>query len=234
MLPSAAGAARADPRKGAAALIRVVDLTAIRVGHEEYTRANRSFGLTTLRSRHVRIRGAKVQLSFRGKSGVSRALSFEDRLVARVFAQCRALGGAHLFKFRAVDGRMRRVNAEHVNEFLRELMGDAHSIKDFRTWSATVCVAVELARAEPAPTQRARKQQLLAASRLAAAQLGNTPAICRKSYVHPLIVEAYTRGHVLPTDRSTAVGRYRTHEASVRRFLMALMRTATPERRKAS
>jgi DNA topoisomerase-1 len=209
-----------------AALLRVVDLTAIRVGHEEYARANDSFGLTTLRTRHVRIRGSAVELRFRGKSGVLRRLSFDDRALAGVVARCRAFGGPHLFQYRDDRGRLRRVDANQLNDFLRQLIGHDFSVKDFRTWAATVCVAVELRRSEPAASQRATRQTLLAAIRKAADHLGNTPAICRKSYVHPLIVDAYERGRMLPMSprlRDGAQG-YRAHENDVRRFLLELAR----------
>jgi len=208
-----------------AALVCIADLTAIRVGHEEYTRENASFGLTTLRKRHVQVRGARVEMHFRGKSGIVRHLAFEDRKVADVVAQCRSAAGQHLFKFRDEKGVWRRVHADHVNAYLRGLMGQQFSLKDFRTWAATVRVAVELARSQPCSTQRAIKQTILAAVRQAAEHLGNTPAICRKSYVHPLIFEAYQQGRVLPkTPKLRDVKlTYARHESCVRRFLLELM-----------
>jgi DNA topoisomerase-1 len=222
---------RGLPReKVLAALVRVVDLTAIRVGHEEYARANNSFGLTTLRVRHVRIRGATVELSFRGKSGIQRRLQFQDRALAQVFTRCRALGGGHMFKFNDEQGRQRRVTAEHVNAFLRELLGrngHHYSIKDFRTWSATVRVAVELAQSEPAASQRAMRKQLLEAVRKGAEHLGNTAAICRKSYVHPLIFEAYAQGRVVEVKAEASL---LAQEDSVRRFLLSLMQPAAVAR----
>lgn len=221
-----------------AALVRVVDLTAIRVGNEEYARENDSFGLTTLRIRHARIRGSRVELRFRGKSGILRRLYFRDRAIANVFAHCRALGGPQLFKFRDESDRVRRIHSSHVNAFLRELIGDSFSIKDFRTWAATVCAAVELSRAEPAHTKRAVRQQLMAAVSKAAEHLGNTPSICRKSYIHPLIMDAYERGRVLPCAPQKAAlptvnVEYHAHEQRVRRFLLSLLRDRA-ELRKAS
>jgi DNA topoisomerase-1 len=220
-----------------AALVRIVDLTAIRVGHEEYTRMNDSFGLTTLRRRHARVRGSRVELRFRGKSGILRHVWFEDPALARVIASCRASHGPQLFTYRDECGRLRRIDANHVNAFLREHMGRDYSIKDFRTWAATVCVAVELGRGDPASTQRATRQQLMAAIRTAAEHLGNTPAVCRKSYVHPLIIDAHARGQVLvagPRLVRAATGAllgYHGHEQSVRTFLLSLMRPRAATRK---
>ncbi|HEX4352283.1 MAG TPA: DNA topoisomerase IB, partial [Polyangiales bacterium] len=145
------------------ALLRIVDLTAIRVGHEEYTRDNDSFGLTTLRRRHARVRGATVELRFRGKSGIQRTITFRDPTLARVIAECHALGGPRLFQYRDAFGAIRAIDATQLNGYLQSLIGKQFSVKDFRTWSATVCVAVELSATEQAKSQRAAKKQLLAA-----------------------------------------------------------------------
>jgi DNA topoisomerase-1 len=210
------------------ALLRIVDLTAIRVGHEEYTRDNDSFGLTTLRTRHARVRGATVELRFRGKSGIQRTITFRDPTLAKVIADCHALGGPRLFQYRDAHGTVRAIDATQLNGYLHSLIGKQFSVKDFRTWSATVCVAVELSATEQAKSQRAAKKQLLAAIRTASTHLGNTPAICRKSYVHPLIMDAYLVGKTLPNGRLTTdlpggVG-YQAHEQAVRRFLLRLIR----------
>ena len=217
-------------------LLCIADITAIRVGHEEYARENASFGLTTLRKRHVQVRGPRVELRFRGKSGISRNLVFVDRQLAMVVAQCRAMTGNKLFKYRDADGELRMVSAHHLNAYLRELIGEQFSVKDFRTWAATVRVAVELARSQPAASQRAMRTTILAAVRSAAEHLGNTPAICRKSYVHPLIFEAYSQGRVLPSVPKLRVvdadgSHYVIHENRVRRFLLEL--EAAPTRRAA-
>jgi DNA topoisomerase-1 len=212
-----------------AALLCIVDLTAIRVGHEEYARDNDSFGLTTLRTRHARVRGSHVELRFRGKSGIARKLEFDDAALATVVAACRALGGPQLFQYRDEKGRTRKVDANQLNAHLRSLVGAKYSVKDFRTWAATVCVAVELRSYGVAATQRAAKKQLLEAIRRAADHLGNTPSICRKSYVHPLIMGAYLEGKTLPRQRGAkldpAAG-YHAHELHVRRFLLRLIREA--------
>jgi len=211
-----------------AALVRCVDLTAIRVGNEEYARENSSFGLTTLRTRHVRVRGSKIELSFRGKSGVKRHLAFSEPRLAKVFSACRALGGPHLFQYRDAHGKLHRIGSSHVNDYLRTLVGPSFSIKDFRTWSATVCVAAELQTLGPQSTERAARKTLLSAIELAAERLGNTPSICRKSYIHPLIMDAYVLGKTLPGASRPALAEgsqtYHAYEGSVRRFLMKLSR----------
>jgi DNA topoisomerase-1 len=216
-----------------AALLRVIDLTAIRVGHEEYTRDNASFGLTTLRTRHVRVRGSRVELRFRGKSGIQRTLSFSDPQLAKVIAKCRALGGPHLFQYRDERGVTRSVDANQLNCYLRGLIGESFSVKDFRTWAATVCVAVELRGRVPATSQRAAKKLLLEAIRTAAAHLGNTPAVCRNSYVHPLIMDGFMLGKTLPKLRvassAEALADYRVHELAVRRFLLRLIKDKSLE-----
>jgi DNA topoisomerase-1 len=209
-----------------AALLRVIDLTAIRVGHEAYTRENASFGLTTLRTRHARIRGAQVELCFRGKSGILRKLTFRDTRLAKIVAACRALGGPHLFQYVDSRGTPRPVDAAQLNAYLRSLAGRTYSVKDFRTWAATVCVAVELRLNGPANSQRAARKALLEAIRKAASHLGNTPTVCRKSYVHPLIIDAYMEGKTLPA-RKIAVapgGDYHAHENAVRQFLLQLLK----------
>jgi DNA topoisomerase I len=220
---------RGLPReKVMAALLCIVDLTAIRIGNEEYTRDNASFGLTTLRTRHARVRGSQVELRFRGKSGVPRLLRFADPKLAKVVASCRALRGPHLFQYRDERGRKRNVDSAQLNQYLRTLVGPKYSVKDFRTWAATVCVAVELRSIGAAQSQRAARKQLLLAIRTAAEHLGNTPSICRKSYIHPLIMSAYLDGKTLPAPRMAALTGtdYRAHELAVRRFLLRLIRDA--------
>jgi DNA topoisomerase-1 len=208
-----------------AALLRIVDLTAIRVGHEEYTRDNDSFGLTTLRKRHAKVRGNEVELKFRGKSGIMREVRFRDARLAKIISACRALRGPQLFQYVDEAGKPRPIHADHLNAYLRTITAERFSVKDFRTWSATVSVAVELRTLGPATSQRAAKKSVLAAVRKAAEYLGNTPSVCRKSYVHPTILEAYLAGQCLPeAPASSAAGRagQGLHEECVLAFLDAL------------
>jgi DNA topoisomerase-1 len=207
--------------KVCAALLRIVDLTGIRVGHEEYARANSSYGLTTLRVRHARVRGQEVELRFRGKSGVARCVRFRDARLAQFVAACRALRGRQLFHYLDEQGRPRRVTADHLNAYLRSLTAPRYSVKDFRTWSATVSVAVDLRERGPAASPRHGKKMVLEAVRKAAEYLGNTPAVCRKSYVHPGLFEAYFEGEVLPPDPPRGGASASARERAVLAFLEA-------------
>ncbi|HET8937788.1 MAG TPA: DNA topoisomerase IB [Polyangiales bacterium] len=204
-----------------AALLRIVDLTGIRVGHEEYTRANNSFGLTTLRSHHVRVRGAEVELRYRGKSGVQRNVRFRDARIARLISECRALGGRQLFYYCDEAGQQRSVRAEQLNAYLRELTAPHYSVKDFRTWAATVKVALDLRDRGVASSQRHGRKMVLEAVRTAAEYLGNTPAVCRSSYVHPGVFEAYFEGAILPPDPPRRGAAAHAREAAVLAFLEA-------------
>ena len=202
-----------------AALLRIIDLTGIRVGNEEYARANSSYGLTTLRARHVRVRGREIELSFRGKSGVARRVRFRDARLARLIVACRALRGRQLFQYLDEGGRPRAVRSEHLNAYLRALTAPRYSVKDFRTWSATVSVALDLRERGPAESQRHAKKTVLEAVRKAAEYLGNTPTVCRKSYVHPGVFEAYFEGQVLPADPPRGGASVSARERAVLAFL---------------
>ena len=167
-----------------AAVLRLLDRTRIRVGNEEYARVNGSFGLSTLRARHVRVNGDEIRFMFRGKSGRDQQVALQDERVARIVRRCRDLPGQHLFKYR--DGRKaRRITSSDVNAYLRDAMGEEFTAKDFRTWAASLIVARELfgKPAEHGPTPR---EAVVAA----AAELGNTPAVCQRAYVHPAILAA--------------------------------------------
>jgi DNA topoisomerase I len=203
-----------------AALLRIVDLTGLRVGNEEYARSNNSFGLTTLRARHARVRGNEVELRFRGKSGVQRCVRFRDARIAKLISDCRALRGRQLFYYHDEDGARCAVRSDHLNTYLRGLTEPRYSVKDFRTWSATVMVALDLRERGVGSSQRQSKKMVLEAVRSAAEYLGNTPAVCRSSYVHPGLFEAYFAGHVLPPD-TTRPSNAQLREAAVLAFLEA-------------
>lgn len=175
-----------------AALVRLLDATRLRVGNESYARENGSYGLSTLRSRHAQVRGPTVRLRFRGKGGVMHESEVEDPRVARVVRQCQELPGQELFQYVDDQGAPHRVQAGDVNSYLREASGGDFSAKDFRTWHATV-LALELTRLAceqgmregNAPPGRVSGATIVAA---VARQLGNTPAVCRKAYVHPAVL----------------------------------------------
>ncbi|WP_053234671.1 DNA topoisomerase IB [Sandaracinus amylolyticus] len=181
-----------------ATAVRLLDTTAIRVGNEEYTRENHSYGLTTLTRRHVKLQGDEIAFHFRGKSGKERFVSVRDPRVARVVRKCAELPGQVLLKYRAEDGSLHAIHSHDVNEYLREAAGDAFTAKDFRTWSATVLAGLALRRicSGEAPPRSVEKQ-VVAAIKAVAEVLGNTPAVCRKCYVHPLVVEAHKDGALL-------------------------------------
>ena len=172
-----------------AAIVRLLDTTLIRVGNDEYARQNGSFGLTTLRSRHVAFRGNELRLKFRGKSGVLHEAAVDDRRIARVVRKCQALPGQALFQYEDSQGVAHGVDSGDVNDYLREASGGDFTAKDFRTWHGSV-LALSLwhGRDEPAPMSRRDATALLA---IVAGRLGNTVAVCRKAYVHPRVLEAW-------------------------------------------
>jgi DNA topoisomerase-1 len=206
-----------------ATVVRLLEETHVRVGNETYARDNDSYGLTTLRTRHVRVEGEKrIRLKFRGKSGVEHAITIEDRRLAKTVKRCRDLPGETLFTFVDDAGEPQPVRSDDVNAYLRETTGADFSAKDFRTWTATVTCATELARAEPVATVAEAKQTLKAACTVAATLLGNTPTVCRNAYVHPAVVETYldTRELVLPKARAAAAtARLDDDERRVLKFL---------------
>jgi DNA topoisomerase-1 len=167
-----------------AALLRLLDRTRIRIGNEEYARSNRSFGLSTLRTRHVSVRGDEIRFAFRGKSGRLHEVAVEDPRVARTLRRCLELPGQLLFQY-LDDGTPRKLTSSDINDYLRDAMGEEFTAKDFRTWSASVIVARELF--APGPERPPSPRE---AVRIAADALGNTPAVCQRAYVHPAVLEA--------------------------------------------
>ena len=181
-----------------AAVIRLLEHTLIRVGNEEYSRSNHSYGLTTLRDRHVSVRGAVMRFRFRGKSGVVRDVVVRDARLAAIVRRCRAIRGPQLFQYLDETGSARAISSADVNAFLRQSSGRDLSAKDFRTFHGTVLTALALQAEGVAASQRAARRVVMAALRGTAERLGNTPAVCRRAYVHPVLLEAYERGSVLP------------------------------------
>lgn len=186
-------------RKLLAAMVRLLDRRFMRVGDERYRRDNGSFGLTTLRARHVRVSGDRIRLRFRGKSGKEHDVSLADRRLARIVRRCLDLPGYELFRY-VEDGETRKVCATDVNAYLQEVAGADYTAKDFRTWGATVIATVLLTRYGLPPSLGERAKTVNRALRAAAHALRNTLAVCRKSYVHPGVVDAYLAG-ALPARR---------------------------------
>jgi DNA topoisomerase-1 len=206
-----------------ATVVWLLEKTLIRVGNDEYARENRSFGLTTLRNRHVAVTGYTMRFEFRGKSGIQRSVSIVDRRIARIVQQCQTLPGQELFKYVDDDGRRQDVDSGDINQYLRAITGHDVSAKDFRTWAATMHAATLLREIGPANSQREAKANVVRAIDQVAERLGNTRAVCRKYYVHPIIIGAYMNGTVAerPPEPDTTKRRRRT--ASLRADEVAVL-----------
>jgi DNA topoisomerase I len=178
-------------RKVLATIVRLLERTFIRIGNEEYARENKSFGLTTLKNRHVTVKGAQVRFRFRGKSGRQHEVDLADRRVAKVIAKCQDLPGQDLFQYVDEGGEVQDVTSQDVNGYLRQIEAEDFTAKDFRTWGGTVLAAIALSKQEEFETRKQAKSNIKTAICAVAELLGNTPATCRKCYVHPVIVEAY-------------------------------------------
>jgi DNA topoisomerase-1 len=180
-----------------ATVVQLLEATLMRVGNEEYARANDSFGLTTLRDRHVDIVGATLQFHFRGKSGKDHTVEINDRRLALIVKRCQDIPGQELFQYRDDEGQRRTIDSADVNEYLRQASGQDFTSKDFRTWNGTVLAVRALQTCGVGESAVQAKKAVVEAIKTVAAQLGNTPAICRKCYVHPAVIEAYLEGVLL-------------------------------------
>jgi DNA topoisomerase-1 len=190
-------ARRGLPReKVLAAVIRVMEITLIRVGNEEYAKQNKSFGLTTLRDRHARIAGGKAIFEFRGKSGKVHQTGFHDRRLARIVKACQDLPGQRLFQYVDEDGERHAVESADVNAYIRETLGEDFSAKDFRTWAGTVSAARALMLSEACTTATQAKRNISTCVKAVAGVLGNTAAVCRGSYIHPTVLQSYAKGEL--------------------------------------
>lgn len=174
-----------------AIIVRLLEMTLVRIGNEEYARTNKSFGLTTLRNKHVQVDGSKVEFQFRGKSRVQHTLKLQDRRMANIIKRMRDLPGQELFQYVDETGERHAVSSEDVNDYLRTLTGEDYSAKDFRTWAGTMLATVTLLELEQYATPVQAKKNIDEAIKLVAQKLGNTPRICRSCYVHPLLIDSY-------------------------------------------
>src|SRR3954465_10756834 len=184
-----------------AAVVQLLEKSLIRVGNEEYARQNHSFGLKTLQDKHGDVRGASLRFEFRGKSGVKHRVAVNDRRLARIVKQCRDLPGQDLFQYIDDDGRRCDVTSGDVNAYLKSITGQNFTAKDFRTWAATVLCATALDELDTAESQAKARKNMLQAIEAVAGVLGNTRAVCRKSYIHPAVMDAYLDGTTLATLR---------------------------------
>lgn len=177
--------------KVVAIVVRLLEETMIRIGNPEYVRQNQSYGLTTLRKRHLKLDKNSILLKFKGKSGKVRELAIEDRQLARLIKKCQELPGQTLFQYLDEENHRHTVQSDDVNEYLKMITGEDFTAKDFRTWGGTVTAASSLYQLGPTITEKAGKSNIAQAIKATANSLGNTPAVCRQYYVHPQILSAY-------------------------------------------
>jgi DNA topoisomerase-1 len=180
-----------------ATIVRLMETTSIRVGNTEYARENGSYGLTTMRNRHVSVHGATVTFDFKGKSGVHHTIDVQNRRLARIVQQCHDLPGYELFQYLDEAGDRHTVDAADVNDYLHQITGQHFTAKDFRTWAGTVLAAMLLREFEPYQNQTQAKKNVIQAIKTVAERLGNTPSVCRKCYIHPAVLEVYFSGAML-------------------------------------
>jgi len=179
-----------------ATAVRLLELTLIRVGNARYAKQNRSYGLTTLHKRHLDLTGTALTFAFRGKSGVEHEVRVRDRRLATVVRSLRELPGQQLFKYRDADGALCAITSDDVNAYIREAMGDNFSAKDFRTWAGTVSAARVLRETEPPGSAGDAKRRITVCVKAVAGLLGNTPTVCRSSYIHPAVFDLYDSGRL--------------------------------------
>ena len=177
-----------------ATIVSLMEATHIRVGNEEYARENKSYGLTTMRNKHVEVHGSDVTFTFQGKSRVHHTVSLHDKRLARIIKRCEEIPGHELFQFLDSEGNHHTIDSADVNEYLRDITGQHFTAKDFRTWAGTVLAAQMLHEFEPFQNATQAKKNIVEAIKKVASELGNTPSVCRKCYVHPAVIEAYMGG----------------------------------------
>jgi DNA topoisomerase I len=202
-----------------ATVVRLLDRTLIRVGNDEYARENRSYGLTTLRRKHVQVKGAILRFTFRGKSGVEHSVALNDPRLARIIQRCRDLPGQEMFQYLDSFRKRQSVSSDDVNAYLREITGRDITAKDFRTWGGTMVAAMELRAMGPASSRREADRNIVRVIDAVAERLGNTRAVCRKYYVHPALLHAYHLGLTAPLSPAPPPRRSRRElpEAALRR-----------------
>ena len=177
-----------------AAIVQIMEKTLIRVGNEEYARQNDSFGLTTFKDKHAKIKGRKLHFEFRGKSGIEHEIDLEDPRLAHIAKRCQDLPGQDLFQYLDEQGNVCSVSSGDVNDYLREIAGAEFTAKDFRTWAGTVLAAQSLQEHQRFTSQKQARHNIVRAVEAVAQRLGNTKAVCRKCYIHPAILNSYLDG----------------------------------------
>ncbi|WP_426396251.1 DNA topoisomerase IB [Ralstonia sp. R-29] len=212
-------------KKMLATVIYLLDVTLVRVGNAAYARENRSYGLTTLRNRHVEVRGNTVRFHFRGKSGVEHDVSVSDPRLARIIRRCVDLPGQELFQYIDEAGERRAVDSADVNAYLQTITGADFTAKDYRTWAGSV-LALDLLRGRTSSSATDARRQVVEAIAAVAQRLGNTPAVCRKCYVHPAVIDAFLAGELTALPPARARKGLRREEAALLRFLERAAQTA--------
>jgi DNA topoisomerase I len=222
-----------------AAVVKVMEVTLIRVGNDEYAKNNKSYGLTTLQDRHAKFaRGGRVKLEFRGKSGVEHEFEIEDSRLARIAKQCQDLPGQELFQYLDENGVAHDIGSGDVNDYLRQITGKDFTAKDFRTWAGTVLAATALQEIEKFDSAAQAKRNVVRAVESVAAKLGNTKAVCRKCYIHPEILNAYMEGSLVDhlaqraANMARSLSKLRPEEAAVLTLLRS--RLAVVKKQKAA
>ena len=180
-----------------AAIVQLLERSFIRVGNEEYARENKSFGLTTMQDRHVDVKGSKMRFRFRGKSGINHDVDITDRRIAKIVLRLQDLPGQELFQYVDEDDKVCDITSQDVNDYLHEITGEDFTAKDFRTWAGTVLAAIALNALGAFETKTQAKANIKNAINAVSKMLGNTPAICRKCYVHPVVFETYLSGNAI-------------------------------------
>ena len=180
-----------------ATIVRLMETTCIRVGNAEYARENHSYGLTTMRTRHAFVHGATITFDFTGKSGKHHTIDVQNRRLAKIVQKCLDLPGYELFQYLDEDGARHTVDSSDVNAYLHEITGEHFTAKDFRTWAGTVLAAMLLRECEPFQSESQAKKNVVEAIKTVSERLGNTPAVCRKCYIHPKVLEHYFSGTML-------------------------------------
>jgi DNA topoisomerase I len=224
-----------------ATVVRLLEVTLIRIGNDEYARENHSFGLTTMRNGHAKVAGPNIRFAFSGKSGKRHDITLHDPQLARIVRRCQGLPGQELFRYEDDEGKAHSIHSEDVNDYIRGITGDDFTAKDFRTWAGTVLAAIALQKLEAVVEKARAKKNVVDAIQAVARMLGNTPAVCRKSYVHPEIVESYLAGDtivMIPEGKSGATRRspsqLRPAEAAVLMLLKRRLPTGRSGKRRAS
>ena len=206
-----------------AAIVRLMETTLIRVGNEEYARENHSYGLTTMRNKHVEVEGASITFDFQGKSGVRHTIDINDRRLARIIQRCQEIPGYELFQYVDHEGERHSIDSADVNEYLRDITQQDFTAKDFRTWAGTVLACTMLQEFESFASQTEAKKNVVQAIKGVAARLGNTPSVCRKCYVHPAVLDSYLNGAMIKSVKQQVDEEARETSSALRQEEVSLL-----------